>query len=244
MPDFNIFIEKLEKLCLDCDVDSTHGLEHALAVMDNAYQAILHSKDIITVRQMYLIQLAALLHDADDAKYFPNNNNCENARQILIYDQNLSLREIETIVEMISLVSASKNKDNIPKNCPHWMLIPRYSDRLEAIGLNGIKRTLQFMIEKDQPLFLETTPKAKTLEELNKIATYERYEQYTSNSVSLFDHIYDRLLHSGNFPIRNKYFDFECSKRMKPLYDLALVFGNSETGMTIEQIRQFIVSYK
>ena len=39
------------------------------------------------------------------------------------------------------LVSASKNGDNIPKAISNklWMLIPRYSDRLEAIGIIGEK---------------------------------------------------------------------------------------------------------
>jgi hypothetical protein len=238
---FDVFIKKLEELCLNSGIDDTHGVVHALAVMENAERAIFCSNDKILKREIYMIKLAALLHDADDTKYFIfNDGYCTNAREILKCDPCLTDIEIETIIKMINLVSTSKNKDDVPNDCPLWMLIPRYADRLESIGINGIERTLNFSIIKNQPLFLETTLKAKTLDELGAIATYKRYEKYTSNSVSMFDHIYDKLLHSGNFPIRNKYFDYECKKRMKPIYDLALEFGKSKDGMTVKQLQDFI----
>ena len=82
------------------------------------------------------------------------------------------------------------------------MLFPRYADRLEAIGLIGVERTLEYTLKKGQPLFLEETAKGKTVDELNEIATKERYDSYVSKSVSMFDHFYDKLLHLGNFPIR------------------------------------------
>ena len=186
----------------------------------------------------------ALLHDADDAKYFPDTANYENARKILSTDQTLSAEAVETIIMMISLVSTSKNKDTIPDGLAIWMLFPRYADRLEAIGLIGVERTLEYTLKKGQPLFLEETAKAKTVDELNAIATKERYDSYVSKSVSMFDHLYDKLLHLGNFPIRNKYFDQECDKRMQPLIDLALVFGRSEDGMTAEEVQTFINTHK
>lgn len=239
-----LIINELEKLCLENDIDITHGLDHALAVMNNALHAIPFYEGHITKREKYLIQLAALLHDSDDAKYFPNNKNNENTRKILTIDTALTFEEIELIIFMINQVSTSKNKDNIPEGYPLWVLLPRYSDRLEAIGLIGVERTLEYTRQINQPLFLESTPKAKTIQELALIATPERYASYSSASVSMFDHIYDKLLHTGNFPIKNKFFNNECKKRMKPLIDLALKFGNSENGLTFDEIEQFIIDNK
>lgn len=239
-----LITNELEKLCFENNIDNSHGLNHALAVMNNALQAIPFYEGYITKHEKYLIQIAALLHDSDDTKYFPNNKNNENARKILIIDKTLTFDEIELIIFMINQVSTSKNKDNIPEGYPLWILLPRYSDRLEAIGLIGVERTLEYTKQINQPLFLESTHKAKTVQELTSIVTSERYENYSSKSISMFDHIYDKLLHTGNFPIKNKYFDNECKKRMNPLIDLALKFGNSENGLTFDEIEQFIIDHK
>ena len=239
MLNIDTFIEKLGELCQDSNIDDSHGLMHARTVMANAIRAMEYD-DTINEREKYMIQVAALLHDADDAKYFPNNNEYQNARSIIQHTPVFSMEEVEVIIKMISLVSTSKNKDTVPSDIPQWMLYPRYADRLEAIGIIGVERTLEFTLKKNQPLFLESTLKARTVEELKTIATTERYQQYESKSVSMFDHLYDKLLHLGNFPIRNEYFDSECTKRMQPLIDLALEFGNSDNGMTADKVKKFI----
>lgn len=65
------------------------------------------------------MQLGALLHDADDKKYFPEHKNYENANKIM--DKALKNCELDTdlvkkeTLEMISYVSASDNGNKVPE---------------------------------------------------------------------------------------------------------------------------------
>ena len=101
------------------------------------------------------------------------------------------------IIEMIDLVSCSKNGDSEPPE--PWMAIPRDCDRLEAIGQIGIDRCREFTIHKKAPFHTETTPRAQTIEDVWKAATPERFDAYMKgvNSISMIDHYYDKLLHIG-----------------------------------------------
>ena len=64
------------------------------------------------------MQLGALLHDADDKKYFPTHKNYENATKIM--DKVLKMTDLDTelikkeTLEMISYVSASDNGNAVP----------------------------------------------------------------------------------------------------------------------------------
>jgi uncharacterized protein len=142
---------------------------------------------------------------------------------------------------MVNIVSSSKNGDTIPDDVvgQEWQLIPRYADRLEAIGVIGIERCYTYTMKKKMPLFLPTSPKPKTEEELWQFASEERYKAYNGNSASMIDHYYDKLLRLSVFPIRNPFFDIECEKRRKPLIDFMLKYGRDEP-LTAESIIEFI----
>jgi len=146
---------------------------------------------------------------------------------------------------MVSIVSASKNGDRIPEEIKdkEWMLIPRYADRIEAIGIIGVERCYTYTKNVSKlPLYLESSPKPSTEEEIWKYATQERYNAYSGKSVSMIDHYYDKLLRLSTFPIRNRYFDSECEKRRRPLIEFLLYFGR--TGrITNEDIEEFIQKY-
>lgn len=75
-------IEKLSAIFLQNKVDHTHGIDHALIVVGHGLQAIKAAPEL-TQQQKIDIELACLLHDADDKKYFPTHKNYENARRIL-----------------------------------------------------------------------------------------------------------------------------------------------------------------
>ena len=118
---------------------------------------------------MLALRLAALLHEADDHKYFKKEE--RNARTIM--DEVLSsLDDANTIVEeveqMISFVSASGNGNKVPEQAEGdpSLLWPRFCDRLEAIGTVGAVRCYQFNTEKGDPLMTKTTPKPTTEKEV------------------------------------------------------------------------------
>jgi uncharacterized protein len=176
-----------------------HNLDHFLAVQDHALKALNHEK--ISDRQKLQVELAALLHDADDKKLFSKSHNYGNARRILddVEIEN-AVEFVEGIVHMIDLVSCSKNGDSFNTETDElWMLIPRDSDRLEAIGAIGIRRCYEFTLHKKAPLHLDSTIHATTSDAVMEAATPERFEAYMQGepSASMIDHYYDKLLHIG-----------------------------------------------
>lgn len=244
------YIDKLALILQKNNVCSSHGIQHAISVMINAKNCINSTNNITTINDVkhYLsnieiktILLAALLHDADDGKFFPDNKNYENLRLIL-EDENQEL--IDQVIYMVNLVSSSKNGDTIPDSIKgkEWMLIPRYADRLEAIGMIGIERCFQYGKTTKNPLFVSDTPKCFTFEDIWNNASEERYNNYKGKSKSMVDHYYDKLIRLSIFPIRNEYLDYECNKRRQPIIDFVLFFSNKGT-ITESDVEKFIKSY-
>lgn len=233
-----IHIERLRDILERNHVSPCHGIEHAKQVMAHAQLALDAVNYGITDEQKEAVLLAALLHDADDGKFFATHTNNENLRTVLVDKPE---EFVELVVQMVNWVSASKNGDNIPDQAigKDWMLIPRYADRLEAIGMIGVKRCFIYTTNKSQPLYTEQTPRPRTEEELWEIASEERYQAYSGSSASMIDHFYDKLLRLAVYPIRNPYFDSECNKRIKPLVDFVLKFARGEL-LTEKQIKDFI----
>jgi uncharacterized protein len=242
------YIYKLNIILSTHNVCSSHGITHAIAVMNHAENALNQAENKLNQTTFKIdekikrcVKLAALLHDADDRKFFPNNQNYENLKEIL---DDLPSDEIDLIIKMISLVSSSKNGDRIPEDAINneWLLYPRYADRLEAIGIIGIERCFQYALTSKNPLYISTTPYVTTEEELWNVANIERYNQYNGFSDSMIDHYYDKLLRASIFPIRNKYFDKETEIRRKPLIDFILMFGKNKKIFN-EDVITFIKNY-
>lgn len=106
---------------------------------------------------MLALRLSALLHDADDKKYFQTDKTKDNARKIIAGALEGSTFDVahvtEEVLEMISYVSFSDNGNTIParaQKSPEF-LWPRYSDRLEAIGAIGAVRCWQYNEEVKRP---------------------------------------------------------------------------------------------
>lgn len=229
------YLDIVNQICVESGLDESHGLNHFLVVLCNTTSALENYEGEITEREKLLVKLAALLHDIDDHKYFPDNHNFENARKVLTNPEireidRLSDNEIATILLMIYLVSSSKHGDTIQIGLPDWYFYPRYADRLEAIGVIGVKRTFEYTTHKKQPLYVPgETQFAETEEELWNIATEERYKSYNGKSKSMMDHFYDKLLRIGNYPIKNKFFMEETGKKIAPLIEFALLVGKKKS---------------
>lgn len=191
------YIIAFESFMKSQQICKSHDFSHACAVMENARMAIINEP--LTLYQKEAILLAALLHDADDKKFFPNNKNYENMRQIL-FDKNQQF--VDLVAEMIDLVSCSVNGDRMVEE--EWKLIPRYADRLEALGVIGIKRCYEYTKTVNNPLILPDTLCPTNIEQLWTIASVARYKAYNGKSRSMIDHYYDKLLRLGDFPIKNE----------------------------------------
>lgn len=224
--------KQLRSLMEGIDVGG-HGFSHFLAVTDHAVKALKHEK--LTDDQKLQVELAALLHDADDKKIFPQIDSDESAfdypnAQTILEDCMSDRKElISGIIQMIDLVSCSKNGDSEPPE--PWMAIPRDSDRLEAIGQIGIDRCYEFTLHKKAPFHIDTTPRTKTIEDVWRAATPERFATYMKgvNSASMIDHYYDKLLHIGRpekLRSQNPYILEEAARRNDIMASYVLKYWN------------------
>lgn len=100
---------------------------------------------------------------------------------------------------MIALVSFSKNGNTISSEVPLSYYLPRYIDRTEAIGLQGLYRSLLYSIEKQSgvPVYREDTPRPASKEEMMAMSEGRDavYMQRGGHSISVVDHIFDKLIH-------------------------------------------------
>lgn len=238
----DIYIDKLKEAFSKKTICNSHGVEHAIQVMNNSINALQVCKYNLSDNIIFSIKLASLLHDADDRKLFPENKNNENARFVM---QGLDNDIIELVIRMIDLTSSSKNGDNVPedaKKCP-WLLFPRHSDRLEAIGLIGIRRCYEFTKTCNKKLFDDMTIRITNKEDIYKVATIERYRSYKGTSNSMIDHFYDKLLRLGLFETDNEYYKKVSGERIEPLINFILEFGK-RGHIDDEFIINYINNYK
>lgn len=214
-----------------------HGVDHIQRVLAFCKKGIKWHQDKwngtslkLTKKQIQSILFATLLHDVDDPKLFDRKiQDYKNARFILKQVE-MSPEQTEEIIYLISLVSASTNQNTKPseKLCDEWKLYPRYADRLDALGARGIWRAYQYAQKKGNVLFTETTPRPRTMAELNAIVNPERFQTYRGNSNSLIDHFYDKLLHQ-RLQTSNLFFASEAEKRVKEMENFVLQWAEKGT---------------
>eukprot|EP01129_Flabellula_baltica_P012046 TRINITY_DN5382_c0_g1_i1.p1 TRINITY_DN5382_c0_g1~~TRINITY_DN5382_c0_g1_i1.p1 ORF type:complete len:249 (+),score=47.14 TRINITY_DN5382_c0_g1_i1:18-764(+) len=219
---FILINNQIKRVFTDIEEGDTHGFTHALAVQSHTNKA-LELESSLSQHLKFQISLASLLHDVDDHKLFPESQDYENARLILNSIES-DLVDVDLVIEMIDLVSTSKNK-NHADGIESFKLIPRDSDRLEAIGAIGVIRCYEFSVERDRLLFTEDTQRATDLEGLYRIATPERFAQYQGGSASMIDHYYDKLLHVCHLSTDNEYLVQEADSRRGIMEQVCLLFG-------------------
>ena len=226
-----------EALCKTLELPSDHGIEHARCV---AYHAIQASRFLPSdIREK--VFLAALLHDLDDHKFKDNRaTGYPNATKLLDTHFPHYVREVRT---MISLVSASKNGNDINPEYPDWYYYPRWADRLEAIGTIGIERAYVHSKRTNSPMYMRTTPRPKSQDDLDMIPTKYRFKEYKNGkkSRSFIDHFYDKLIPLSDIETGNPYFQQLFDERKQVMVDFVIEFG--KTGK-IPDVPSFIKKYQ
>lgn len=223
--------------------DPAHNIEHVEAVTEHVRQALDDVKEQCDERRQAVVILAALLHEADDAKLFPAQPDSGiNARAVLAKClppalssgtlPGLGLESVaslsDEVVEIIDLVGCRKNKDGAATEGKEWQLIVRDADRIEAVGEVGIARCFAYNQKVGAPLFVASTPRPLSEEEVWNIATPERFAAYSGESASMVDHYYDKLLHLQRCGSGNRYLENQLKARLQVMVDFVLEF--SRTG--------------
>ena len=241
--------ELLAKLFQEADIPESHGLAHCEAVLEHAKRAI--AEDVrspgMTAARRLAVLLAALLHEADDRKYFDTAAHDEFRNAQVILESALGGAECEAdgqitteVLEMISYVSCSATGNSIPERAetaPEF-LWPRWSDRLEAIGEGGAQRCIQYSAERGRPFSTPETPRPTTVEEVWEEVTEARFARYLrqKTSRSTLDHFYDKLLPVAAFMKKEltpaatgtTYFESAAEQGADPLVSLCIARERAE----------------
>lgn len=207
-----------------------------VGVYRRANNAIACHEPPLSTTQALQVQVASLLHDVDDSKYFPDNCNYENACAIL-QEASVPAELHDDILEMIQLVSCSANGNYVPQSIldteNYYKLIPRWSDRLEAAGAVGVVRCYHYNQENGRPLSSPLSPRARTAKQVWDYATPERFQKYQDSggaSIDMISHYYDKLLHVACPPpelVRNSYLENMAKESSAELVEVCIRFGKS-----------------
>lgn len=222
---------KSELKLLLANIDETHGYSHAVSVMNHTIAALTyHQGNPISEEEQTIIILASLCHDADDRKYWKDSHNAHRVLEVCSNGY-ATFQQYCFFNDLIGLVSCSSNGNNIPQKAidKPELLYPRFSDRLEALGEIGLKRTFLYSIKTGMPMFItDKTQRATTEKELWEIASHERFSKYAGISESMIDHFYDKLLRISILDTSNPYYLSEAANRSQIMIDVCLYYG--ETG--------------
>ena len=134
--------------------DESHGLDHALAVVENCLKIMENDDDIIEKAQIYpnlriLIVYGAYLHDVRDHKY---GDKCVSEEIFNDFVKEVLPSDYENLLRIIQYVSFSKESKGLTPTLaePYQtaLTVIRDADRIEAIGYSGVRRCLTYTKEK------------------------------------------------------------------------------------------------
>jgi uncharacterized protein len=109
----------------------------------------------------------------------------------------VSPESIDAAIQMIELVSFSKNGEKESALVNPLYYYPRHADRLEATGFIGIIRCYQYATTAKNPLYCQTTPVVHSRSDIEEVIKGRdvKYMISGGSSDSFIDHFYDKLLH-------------------------------------------------
>ncbi len=121
-----------------------HDAAHTLRVRRSAMRIAASEPDC----DRFVVELAALLHDADDHKLF-HTERCANARAFL-EREGVAPERIERVCAAIESVSFSKNRGRRPETIEGKIV--QDADRLDAVGAVGVARCFAYGGEHARPM--------------------------------------------------------------------------------------------
>ena len=124
---------------------SGHDFAHTQRVYDLACHIAEAEK-----ADVFLVGLAALLHDVDDHKLSPDTAAEKSRAREFLCAQGLEQSEVDSIIGMIRQVSFSQNRT--PPNTLEGKCV-QDADRLDAMGAIGIARTFAFGGSRGRALY-------------------------------------------------------------------------------------------
>lgn len=189
MTEWNLLNEKVKA---HMNQDSCgHGFDHVERVSQIAQKLMQNLSDI----DKEIVLLASLLHDADDYKLFGQeaSDNLTNAKRIMSecgVDDNIK----QKVCEIISSMGYSKLLGGIRPTSKEGMIVSD-ADMIDATGINGIIRTLNYAFSRCQKYGTPVFDKNEW-PEINMSA--ERYKSRDRKSDNCINHFFEKTLRLGN----------------------------------------------
>lgn len=189
MTDWNLLNEKVKKH-MNHD-NCGHGFDHVERVSFIAQKLLQNNRDI----DKEIVLLAALLHDADDYKLFGQeaSDNLTNAKRIMLecgIDDNIK----QKVCDIIANMGYSKLLAGIRPKTKEGMIVSD-ADMLDAVGINGIIRTLNYAFSRCQKY---GTPVFDKNEWPETELSAERYKSRDRKSDNCINHFFEKTLRLGN----------------------------------------------
>ena len=130
---------------------------------------------------LFLIEMAALLHDLDDWKL--KNDSIENKTRKWLYHLDIEEKVAVQILEIISQVSfKGAGVKTVPTTIEAEIV--QDADRLDAIGAIGIARTFAYGGSKGRLIY---NPEIQPV-------LHNNFEYYKNNTAPTINHFYEKLL--------------------------------------------------
>ena len=131
---------------------------------------------------LFIIEMAALLHDLDDWK-LKSGNHLENKTQQWLEKLEVTKVEQTKIIEVIQQISFKGAGVETPALSAEAKIV-QDADRLDAIGAIGIARTFAYGGNKNRLIY---KPEIKP-------EMHENFEAYKNSTAPTINHFYEKLL--------------------------------------------------
>lgn len=158
-------------------LDSGHDWFHIVRVNTLAKKIAKKEK-----ADMFVVELAALLHDVADAKYVGGDETL-GPQRIKEFLESLNLEE-ETTKKVIYIVEHISFRKEQPITKTKELMVVQDADRLDALGAIGIGRVFSISGKRDTPMYDPEIPAASNLTR----------EEYKKGSKTTINHFYEKLL--------------------------------------------------
>ncbi len=133
---------------------------------------------------LFIIELAAWLHDIADHKYH-NGDESAGPREALkwMLSQNVPQEDINSVVTIIKEVSYKGAKVKTPMSTLEGKVV-QDADRLDAIGAIGVARSFAYGGSKQHAIY---EPEIEPV-------SHSSFEEYKNSKASVINHFYEKLL--------------------------------------------------
>lgn len=174
----NIIVET-EKYVSEIFASNTNGhdVAHTLRVRNIALKIANTENNC----NLFIVEMAALLHDVDDWK-LNGNTKTENAKTWLL-NNNVEENTITQICDIIDNLSFKGANVKEKELCLEGKIV-QDADRIDAIGAIGIARAFAYGGSKNRALY---NPESKNV-------FHNSFDEYKNSEGSTINHFYEKLL--------------------------------------------------